>query len=71
MVLNISLISKTYHPMSNNSLRRPQTKQDTASNVTSNVGMGSKPTVHYIILTEYEALHPTVVSKTNPNQGCL
>ena len=36
-----------------------------------NRGGGTKPQEHHIILTKYEAVHPTAVSENNSSSGML
>ena len=49
-------------------LRRPQIKQDTASNEWDVV---QNQYEHHIILTKYKAVHPTIVSENYSSSGML
>ena len=64
------LKNKTNHPTSRNShLRWPQMKQYT-SKKEEGVGIQNQQE-HHIILTKYEAVHPTVVSENDSSSGML
>ena len=62
--------NKTNHPISSNS--HPSETENKAIH-SLKIGMGGLQTQrgHHIILTMYEAVHPTAVSENNSSSGML
>ena len=61
--------NKKNHPILSISFRRPNIKQYTDSNRGGGGSQNQKE--HHIILTKYEAVHPTAVSGNNFSSGML